>query len=208
MELHSLALPLAYIGSLLSVGMVLPQLTRTIRHPDLVGVSPTSWALTSLACLTWLIYGVRADVLPQIPGNILLVAGAVAVVLLVPSAWSRSRRVVSLVASATTITVLSLVISPTAVGYLAFAISLVSVWPQLFESYGNWRTSIQSGLSLTTWSVKIGATICWLSYSTITSDVPVLIASSIGLVANFAILGLEVSARQASSRRALTPAVA
>ncbi len=201
MELHSLALPLAYVGALLSVGMVLPQLTRTIRHPALTGVSPASWALMSLACLTWLIYGVRANVVPQVPGNVLLVAGAVAVVLLVPSAWSRSRRAASLVAAAVTIVLVSMLVSPGVVGYLAFGISLVSAWPQLVDSYGNWRTSNESGLSLTTWSVKIGATVCWLSYSTITTDVPVLVASSIGLSANVAILGLEVSARQASSRR-------
>ena len=71
MELHALALPLAYLGAFLGVAMVLPQLTRTIRHPDLEGVSPASWALTSLACLAWLIYGLRADVLPQVPGNVL-----------------------------------------------------------------------------------------------------------------------------------------
>ena len=201
MDLPSLALPLAYIGALLSVGMVLPQLTRTIRNPALTGVSATSWALTSLACLTWLIYGVRANVLPQVHGNILMVVGAVAVVLLVPSAWSRSRRVVSLVASATIIVLVSMLVPPSVVGYLAFGISMIAVWPQVVDSYGTWRTGVESGLSLTTWSVKIAATVCWLSYATITTDVPVLIASSLGLVANIAILGFESSARQASSRR-------
>ncbi len=201
MELHSVALPLAYIGALLSVGMVLPQLIRTIRRPALTGVSPTSWALTSLACLAWLIYGFRADVLPQVPGNVLLVAGAIAVVLLVPSAWSRSRRAVSLVVAAALIVSMAMLVSPPMVGYLAFSISLMSVWPQLVDSYGNWRTRVESGLSLSTWSIKIAATVCWLSYATITADLPVLIASSIGMATTLAVFGMETSARQASSRR-------
>lgn len=201
MELNSVALPLAYIGALLSVCMVLPQLTRTIRNPALAGVSPTSWALTSLACLGWLIYGFRADVLPQVPGNVLLIAGAVAVALLVPSAWSRPRRAVSLVTAAALIVSIAMLVSPPMVGYLAFGISLMAVWPQLAYSYGNWRTRVESGLSLTTWSIKIAATLCWLSYATITADLPVLIASSIGMITTLAIFAMETSARQASSRR-------
>ena len=201
MDLHSFALPLAYTGALLSVGMVLPQLTRTIRHPNLTGVSPTSWALTSIACLAWLIYGLRADVLPQIPGNVLLIAGAVALVLLVPSAWSRSRRAASLGTACAVVVALSLMIPPVAVGYLALSISLLSLWPQLVDSYANWRAGVESGVSLPTWWVKLAATTCWLFYSVIAVDLPVLIASVLSAVSIAAVFVMETSARQAASRR-------
>lgn len=201
MELHPLAMPLAYIGAVLGVAMVLPQLTRTVRNPELTGVSSASWALTSIACMTWLVYGLRADVLPQVPGNVFLVAGAVAVVLLVPSAWSRSHRAASLAGVGAAVIVVSMLITPQMVGYLAFAISIMSVWPQLVDSFGNWRTSAESGISLSTWSVKIAAAICWLSYATLSRDVPVLIASLMGLSTALAVLGMEASARQAVVRR-------
>ena len=201
MNLQIAAQLLAYSGALLSVAMVLPQLTRTIRHPALPGVSPSSWALTTLACIAWLIYGLRADVLPQIPGNVLLIIGAVAVVLLVPSAWSRSRRVTYLGSASAAIIVVSLAIPPMAVGYLAFAISMISIWPQLVDSFGNWRMGIVSGVSLPTWWVKLAATACWLAYSIIATDIPVLIASILGGACNIAVFAMEGSARQTAGRR-------
>lgn len=208
MELHSLALPLGYLGALLGVAMVLPQLTRTIRQPILEGVSAASWAMTSLACLAWLIYGLRADVLPQVPGNVLLIVGAVTIVFLVPSAWSRSSRAASLGSAAAAIIVMSLFVPLQAVGYVAFVISLVSVSLQLVRSYGNWRSGVESGVSLPTWWVKLAATIAWLSYSVIASDPPVLITSTIALASIIAVFGMETSARQAASRRVDEYAVA
>lgn len=200
MDLHSLALPLAYLGALLSFAMVVPQLVRTIRHPDLPGVSPSSWAITAIACLSWLIYGLRADVLPQVPGNVLLIIGSVALVLLVPSAWSKRRRAVLLGAIGLVIVVASLVIAPVAVGYLAFGIGLFAGWPQLVDSFENWRSGIESGVSLPTWWVKLAATASWLAYSVITMDLPVLIASVLGAATIIAVFMLEASARQAASR--------
>ena len=75
--------------------MVVPQIRRTLRHPTLGGVSPVAWSMTALACMTWLTYGIRTAKMQQIPGNVLLVAGAVVVGLLVPSRASR-RRLASL----------------------------------------------------------------------------------------------------------------
>ncbi|MBK9738839.1 MAG: hypothetical protein IPO93_04900 [Actinobacteria bacterium] len=202
MNLHSLALPLAYVGALLSVAMVLPQLTRTIRHPHLPGVSALSWALTAVGCLGWLLYGLRISSVPQIPGNVLLISGAVAVVILVPSVVSRSRRALGLAAAAGLLLLVNTVVPAQTVGYVAFAISMVSAWPQLFESYGNWRTGGESGLSLTTWSVKIASTSSWLAYGILAADLPVLVACSVGLVTTLAIIGMETSARYSVARDA------
>ena len=100
MSVTTFAVCLAYVGATLGVAMVVPQLLRTVRHPDLGGVSPSSWGLTALACLTWLTYGVRTATIPQIPGNVLLVSGAVSIALLVPSPVSRSTRALVLATAA------------------------------------------------------------------------------------------------------------
>ena len=81
--LHTFALTLAYIGAVLGVATVAPQILRTLRHPSFAGVAPTSWALSALGCSMWLVKGIRNAELPQIPGNVLLTAGSVAIALLV-----------------------------------------------------------------------------------------------------------------------------
>jgi len=199
-DLHSFAMPLAYLGAVLSFAMVVPQLARTIRHPTLPGVSPSSWAITAVSCLGWLIYGLRADVLPQVPGNVLLIMGSVALVLLVPSTWSRRRRAGLLAGTSAALVAMSMVIAPVAVGYLAFGIGLLAGWPQLVDSYSNWRSGIESGVSLPTWWVKLAATMCWLSYSVIAVDIPVLIASVLAAATIAAVFLLEASARQVASQ--------
>ncbi len=198
MDLQFLAMPLAYTGALLGVAMVMPQIARTVRHPDLPGVSPSSWALSALACLTWFTYGIRADVLPQIPGNMLMIIGSVAVVLLVPSVWSPARRASVLATASLVVVLVSLAIPPVAVGYLAFGMSMVSIWPQLVDSYVNWREGIVSGVSLPGWWVRIAATGCWLAYSVITTDLPVLVASVVGGAGILAVFALETSARRSA----------
>ncbi len=202
MNVHSFVLPLAYLGATLGVAMVLPQLSRTMRHPSLPGVSALSWGLTAVACLAWLGYGVRTATMPQIPGNILLITGAVAVVLLVPSPWSRSRRALSLGTSAAAILALAVVLPAQTIGYVAFAIGLVSAWPQLVESFANWRSGGESGLSLTTWSVKLASSSCWLAYALLATDLPVAVASAFGMTANIAVFGMEASLRLRGVQRA------
>jgi len=194
--LHSLAQPLAYLGAVLGVGMVVPQLIRTIRHPRLTGVSALSWGLMALGCAMWLDYGLRTSSIVQLPGNTVLVAGAVAVVLLVPSRWSRTGRAAVLATVLSTLVLASLVLPPATVGYVAFSLSLVSAWPQLIESYGNSRAGIVSGLSLPTYFVRIASISCWLSYALISTDVPVAVSATFGLTATTAIIVMEGTARQ------------
>lgn len=201
MDIQSLATPLAYTGAALGVTVVIPQLVRTIRHPGMPGVSITSWSLTALGGLTWLLYGVRADLPPQIPGNVLIAAGAVAVVLLVPSTWSTPQRAVLMAAFGVSIIGVSTTLSPQLVGYLGFAITTFSGWPQLVDSYANWRAKRDSAVSLTTWSLCVATAVTWLAYAAIASDIPVLLAAVFGFSAAAAIFCMEASARQAALRR-------
>ena len=50
MTVHSFALSLGYLAATLGVIMVVPQILRTVRRPDLGGVSPVAWSLTTLGC--------------------------------------------------------------------------------------------------------------------------------------------------------------
>jgi uncharacterized protein with PQ loop repeat len=199
--LTPLALPLAYTGAALGVAMVIPQIARTLRHPSLSGVSALSWALTALGCSAWLIYGVRAQVWPQIPGNVLLISGAVAIVLLVPSAVSRRRRAAFLLGAWSVLATVALTLPAHSVGYLGFGIGLVAVWPQVRESVIGWRSGSESGLSITTWSLKAMSQLCWLSYALLATDVPVAFSASVALATTVFVATLEASRRFPVLRR-------
>jgi uncharacterized protein with PQ loop repeat len=201
MQIHALAQPLAYLGAVLGIGMVIPQVVRTIRHPDLTGVSAMAWGLTALSCLTWFAYGLRTAAIPQLPGNVFLVTGAVTVVMLVPAAYSRRRRILILGAAAMMLMTLATVLPAQTVGYIAFSIGLCAAWPQLIESFSNRRARVLSGVSLATLSVRLMSILCWMSYAILAADVPVIIASTFGLVTTIAILGMEGSLRLSGNGR-------
>jgi uncharacterized protein with PQ loop repeat len=192
---HALAVGLGYTGATLGVAMVVPQIVRIVRHPSLTGVSPLSWALSMFGCLAWLTYGLRTGATPQIPGNILLAGGGVACVLLINSPMPRGRRGVLLAVGAALLLVTVWVIPAESVGYLATVVGLSSMWPQLFDTIGNWRGHITSGVSLPTYGLRMGSQVCWLSYAVGTHDLPVGVGASLALVIASTTLGLEALAR-------------
>lgn len=198
--LHTVALSLAYLGSAIGVAMVLPQIRRILRHPSMGGVSPWTWAITATACVLWLTYGVRAGILPQIPGNVLLVSGAVAVVLLVPAPWSRTRRALVLAAVTTSLVAFSALLQPEQVGFLAFGIGVTGMWPQVFETVWTQRGRGPSALSLTSSTLKVVSQACWLSYALLAHDVPVVVAATITLSTNALVTMVELSRRRAWAR--------
>ncbi len=194
-SLHHLALLVGFVGAGLGVTMVVPQLLRIVRHPQLPGISAGAWSLTGMACLTWLIYGVRTGSVPQVPGNLLLVSGAAAIVLLVPGRLSRRHRGLSLIGVGAALATLALLLPARADGYLAFGIALVSTWPQVFESVATWRARRTSGVSISTWALRIASQVCWFGYAVGTGDRPVLIATVVAMSTGLALISLEVGAR-------------
>ena len=171
--------------------MVVPQILRTLAHPTLGGVSPVAWSMTVLGCSMWLTYGIRTMTVPQIPGNVLLVSGAVAVVLLVPSPTSRRRRAATLGSVWAAFVAVALVVPPHLVGYIAVSIGFVSAWPQVYDSVVTWRAGARSGVSITTWSIKAVSQMCWLSYALLAADVPVTISATVALGTAVTLVGLE-----------------
>jgi uncharacterized protein with PQ loop repeat len=195
MTTHEIAFGFGYLGAALGVAMVVPQIVRIVRHPSLPGVSPISWALTVFGCLLWFTYGLRSGALPQLPGNLLLICGAIAVVLLMKSPTSRARRGLLLALGAGLLEATASVTPTQGVGYLAFGIGTISTWPQLYDSVGNWLAHINSGVSLSTWGLRIASQVCWLAYAVGTSDLPVGIGACVAGLTGIAMVALESAAR-------------
>lgn len=207
MSVHEVAFGLAYLGALLGVIMVVPQIIRTIRHPQLTGVAPLSWAFTALACSLWLVFGIRTATFPQIPGNILLVSGAVAIVMLVPSAWSRKRRALTLGTAAAVLWTIAFLMPPHLIGYVAFAIGLYSMWPQLYESVWVNRRAAESGVSIPTQLLKLSSQSLWLSYALLLTDMPVIISATFGVTTTFVVTSVEMTRIRRNARSAALSAL-
>jgi len=190
---HTLALTIAYAASALGVAAVVPQILRTLRHPHMAGVAPLSYAVSIVACTVWMIYGLRADVIPQIPGNVLLVTGSIAIVLLVPSTLSRARRAVMLAAAMTVVTLLAFSVPVETAGFLAFGIALFSAWPQVVTSLRGTREA--AGVSLTTFGLRLGAGLGWLAYAVLNHDWPVTLSAVVMVSTTLLVLGLEATRR-------------
>jgi uncharacterized protein with PQ loop repeat len=54
----------AVVAVMASLGLCLPQLRRSLSGEELTGVSPASWALTTLASVSWLLYGLAIAKIP------------------------------------------------------------------------------------------------------------------------------------------------
>jgi uncharacterized protein with PQ loop repeat len=196
MQVANLAAASGYLGAALGVAMVVPQILRTLHNRQLPGVSALSWALTAIACFTWLLYGFRTAELPQIPGNVLLVSGAVVVVLLVPSRTSASLRALALVGAAVLIGSLGYFAPPAVIGSVGGAIGVVSGLPQLVKSVR--RTAAASAVSAATWALRVASQASWLTYGVLLGDL-VVVFSALFLMTNaLLVLGLETTRRPAA----------
>ena len=188
--MHSLAVGSGYLGAALGVGMVVPQILRIRRNPAMPGVSVLSWSLTSLSCLTWLLYGVRGGVLPQIPGNVLIVSGAVLVALSAPSAIGTAVRAIALGAPAACLGVAATVLPPQAIAYLAFGIGLLAALPQTVTSFAR-ASAHESAVSIPAWLMRAGSQAAWLLYAVLLGDVAVAVAASVTLASALLLLAIE-----------------
>ena len=185
---------IGYLGAALGVCMVIPQIVRTFRDRALGGVSVLSWALNGMSCLTWLLYGVTTSEMPQIPGNVFSVSGAVVIALAVPSPTSRSRRGLVIGSAALGLVVLAAVLPPTALGFVAFALGIVSMLPQTVRSLRRAAGEV-SGVSVPTWVLFCVSQACWLVYAMGVHDVVVTVSASWIIASSFAISTSELRQR-------------
>ncbi len=199
MSISTLALGLAYLGSAIGVAMVVPQIQRILRNPSMGGVSPWTWALTATSCVLWMAYGVRTLSLPQIPGNVLLVSGAVAIVLLVPAAWSRVSRALLMGSVVTVLLLVSTTLTPEQVGFLAFGIGVGGMWPQVYETVWARRGMGPSAISLSSQALKLASQLCWLSFAVLTLDLPVVVSAVMALSTNGVVTMVELGRRRVAA---------
>ncbi|MEO8889377.1 MAG: PQ-loop domain-containing transporter [Jatrophihabitantaceae bacterium] len=189
-DLHAFGVASGYLGAALGVGMVVPQIVRTLHNRRLAGVSPLSWSLTALACFTWLLYGVRTGEVPQIPGNVLIVGGAAAIVLLVPSRLAARARALRLVTAAVPSVAAAVWAPATVVGLLAFGIGLTSALPQLRTSLRR-PAGVPSAVSTSAWLMRCGSQSAWLCYALVLHDLTVTISATFTLAGAILILAVE-----------------
>jgi len=195
-DLHALALPVGYLGAALGVGMVIPQIARTLRDRARLGVSATSWGLSALSCLAWLLYGIRSGEVPQIPGNVLIVTGSALIVLLVPSPHSVAARAGRLGLPAGVLIALAAFVPPAAIGLIAFAIGIVAALPQVVKSLTGQRSEI-SAVSIPAWVLRAASQVAWLAYALILHDIVVTISASFILVTSSTLVIAESRRRPA-----------
>lgn len=190
-DLHVIGVASGYLGAALGVGMVVPQIVRTLRNRHLTGVSSLSWSLTALACFTWLLYGLRTAEAPQIPGNVLIVSGAIIVVLLVPSPLTVRIRALRLAAALIPLLAAGLWLPPTALGLLAFSIGLTAAWPQLVTSLTR-PADVPSAVSTSAWLLRCASQLAWLCYALVLHDLTVTISATFTLASAITILAVEL----------------
>jgi len=137
-----------------------------------------------------MLYGFRADEVPQIPGNILLVSGAVVIVLAVPSAISSWLRGAGLALAAATLVLLAFVLPPTALGFLGFGIGLVSAVPQTIESLTR-PYDEASAVSIPAWALRAASQVSWLTYAIARGDLTVTISATFILASALLLVATE-----------------
>ena len=191
------AITVAYLASAAGAASVLPQIARTLRNRHMGGVAPLSYAVTSVACTVWMVYGARAEVWPQIPGNVLLVSGAVAIILLVPHRWSRTSRGLLLAGAMLVAACVAFAVPVAAAGMVAFGIGLFSAWPQVVMTLRG--SSAAAGVSLATFGLRLTAGLGWLFYAVLDHDVPVLLSAVVMVSTTVLVLAVEARRRTAPS---------
>jgi uncharacterized protein with PQ loop repeat len=196
--LADVGLACGYLGALLGVCMLAPQVTRTFRNRGAPGVSALSWALTALGSGAWLLYGLRANEAPQLPGNTLVVAGAAVIVLAVPSSVAQRGRLGMLTLAGLALLASALVLPTREVGYVALAVGIVSTVPQTFRSLVGSSAGEVSAVSVPSWLLRATSQVCWLVFAIANHDVAIF-ASAVFILSSSVLLSVvELRNRPAS----------
>lgn len=193
MALMFVAQLFAYIGAIGVSLLAIPQLVKILRSRDSAGVSVPAWICQAMCCGTFLVYGIRIFELPQIVGNVLPVAGALAVAGMAVAA--RREITAPLVAGFFVATAAYLAflfaIPPLLVGFVGAGLAVIARWPQVIDSIRNCRNATPTNVSAATWYLLIAGMGSWMIYGVIAMDVPVLVTNVIGVLAAVIILMAE-----------------
>ncbi|HEY3737322.1 MAG TPA: PQ-loop domain-containing transporter [Jatrophihabitans sp.] len=187
---HEIGTLFGYFGATLGVSMVIPQILRTLRNRKLTGVSALSWSMSVFSCTGWMLYGILAHEAVQIPGNVLLVSGSIAVVLLAPARISVPLRALLLILGLGSYGLLAAATSADMVVAIAIAIGVAGALPQIARSIRRPKHQ-RSAVSLSTWWMKVFSQACWLLFAVLVRDWTVLASSLFVQTCNVTVLAVE-----------------
>jgi uncharacterized protein with PQ loop repeat len=134
--------------------------------------------------------------MPQVPGNALVVAGTVVIVLAVPSRIGERGRAVGLAAATLALIVSALVLSPVEVGLIAFAVGIVSTLPQTIQSLVGLPAGATSAVSVPSWLLRAASQVCWLVFAVAERDAVVFASASFILSSSVVLCVVELRRRR------------
>lgn len=187
---HELGTLFGYLGAALGASMVVPQIARTLRDRTLTGVSALSWAMGAFSCGGWLLYGIVGHEVVQIPGNVVIVGGSIAVALLAPARVAVLLRALLIGTGLAAYAAIAFLTSAAVVVGIAISIGVMSSLPQVVKSVRRPQHN-RSAVSLSTWWMRVLSQSCWLAFAVLVRDWSVFASSLYVQTCNVTILTAE-----------------
>lgn len=179
-----------------------PQMVSIVRHGS-HGVSLLSWCLFLTNSIVWIVYGLRADSLSVVVGN---VASAVAyLVLLVILVRSRTEAAWPYIAIPAWIVVVAEAANllPLQINGLAGVILGTSLAvPQFFVTRRTMREHGESDSSIATWAMLWTGQWLWLAYGIIRQDLSLIMVNLLAGAVTGSVLFMELAIRRQQRRDA------
>jgi uncharacterized protein with PQ loop repeat len=163
---------IGYLAAGLQISRALPQVARLVRTRDVTGVSAFSWALVMLNGIYWSMYAVPEHLIPTLVSN--GVAGALGLIILA----LLGRKALVLVVPVVGVSLVSLWVMP--VGVLGVAAVVTTFFVYIPQAVASFRSDL-SGVSLGTWVISLGTTLCWALYGSLVHSWPVIAPSFVAV---------------------------
>lgn len=188
----------------MSVALLLPQMVRTIRHPRLAGVSLLAYVSSTMSGLLWAAYGARMAVWSLAWSSAVVAVGSLVIAARVPGRWPGPVRLLVLVGTTVVTTVFAFAAPMVALGAIASTLSVGAVWLQVVRSFRG--SSGDRGVSLLSIGLRTSASLCWLTYAVLATDVAILVSSPATILAAGLVFATETARRRRFSHPGCAPA--
>jgi len=192
LALSTVATSASYAAAAIGCLIAVPQIVRLVRTRETAGLSIGSWAVSTLAAVAWLAYGIRTQQGAQVLANACVLAGGVVVLWLVLAAdvnrlvrLTRLGLAGSAVAGSVLLLPMAWLILPLA------ATGLIARIPQLVATASTWWHRRPSGVAASAWGMSVACTGLWLCTGVLTGDAAVAWSSAIACVTAALILAAE-----------------
>lgn len=186
---------IGFLAGTLGLLYSVPQILRLYRSEETVGVSAATWMLLLFSHSLWTGYGVAASSPSQFVTNV--IAGSLAVVLLLKLLGITPRTVALLAVPLTTVPFLLVWLGPVIlIPFLFIGITLVACIPQVARSMRTWRAGSSSVVSVATWALAFTSTGLWLVYAIVDQRIVIVCTASLSMTASVLIIMFELLAKR------------